>query len=111
VAGGPGERWPIERLIPYANNARLHSAADVDKIAASIRKWGWTLPVLADEDGALIAGHAKIRAAAKLGLTSIPVIVARGWTEEEKRAYRLADNQLAARGSWTPSSSAKNYAT
>jgi hypothetical protein len=78
------ERWPIERLIPYANNARLHSAADVDKIAASIRKWGWTMPVLADEDGALIAGHARIRAAAKLGLTSIPVIVARGWSEEEK---------------------------
>jgi ParB-like chromosome segregation protein Spo0J len=96
------ERWPIERLKAYANNARLHSEADIDKIAASIDKWGWTMPVLADEDGALIAGHARIRAAAKLGLTSIPVIVARGWTEEEKRAYRLADNQLAARGSWDP---------
>src|SRR5271155_263851 len=96
------ERWPIERLIPCANNARLHSAADLDKIAASIRKWGWTMPVLADENGVLLAGHARIRAAAKLALTSIPVIVARGWSEDEKRAYRLADNQLAARASWDP---------
>src|ERR1700757_3878684 len=94
------ERWPIQRLVPYANNARLHSAADLDKIGASIRQWGWTMPVLADEDGVLIAGHARVRAAAKLGLTSIPVIVARGWSEAEKRAYRVADNQLAARGSW-----------
>jgi ParB-like chromosome segregation protein Spo0J len=77
------ERWPVERLTPYANNARLHSAADIDKIAASIRRWGWTMPVLADEDGVLIAGHARVGAAAKLGLTTIPVIVARGWSEEE----------------------------
>src|SRR5947209_7275887 len=78
------ERWPIERLIPYANNARLHSAADLDKIAASIRKWGWTMPVLVDENGVLLAGHARAAAAAKLGLASIPVIVARGWSEDEK---------------------------
>lgn len=60
------------------------------------------MPVLADEEGVLIAGHARIGAAAKLGLKSIPVIVARGWSEDERRAYRLADNQLAARGSWDP---------
>jgi DNA modification methylase len=96
------ERWPIERLIPYANNARLHSAADLDKIAASIRKWGWTMPVLADENGVLLCGHARTAAAAKLGLPSIPVLVARGWSEDEKRAYRLADNQLAARAIWDP---------
>ena len=96
------ERWPIERLIPYANNARLHSEADLDKLAAAIRKWGWTMPVLVDEEGVLLAGHVRVGAAAKLGLTSIPVIVARGWSEEEKRAYRLADNQLAARASWDP---------
>ncbi|HEY3836848.1 MAG TPA: ParB/Srx family N-terminal domain-containing protein, partial [Bryobacteraceae bacterium] len=96
------ERWPIARLIPYANNARLHSAADLDKLAASIRKWGWTMPALADENGELLAGCARVAAAAKDGWTSVPVIVARGWSEEEKRAYRLADNQLAARGSWDP---------
>ena len=94
------EQWPIERLIPYANNARLHSEADIDKLAAAIRKWGWTNPVLVDEEGTLLAGHGRVRAAAKLGLTSIPVIVARGWSEEEKRAYRLADTQLAARADW-----------
>src|ERR1700730_12604273 len=96
------ERWPIERLIPYANNARVHSEADLDKIAAAISRWGWTMPVLVDEEGVLIVGHARIGAATKLGLKSIPVLVARGWTEEEKRAYRLADNQLAARASWDP---------
>ena len=96
------ERWPIERLIPYANNARLHSEADLDKLAAAIRKWGWTTPVLVDEQGNLLAGHGRIAAAPRAGVTSIPVIVARGWSEEEKRAYRLADNQLAARASWDP---------
>src|SRR5689334_8748300 len=60
------------------------------------------MPLLADEEGVLIAGHARLDAAAKLGLASIPVIVARGWSEDEKRAYRLADNQLAARASWDP---------
>jgi DNA modification methylase len=96
------ERWPTERLTPYANNSRLHSEADLDKIGASILKWGWTMPVLADEEGGLIAGQARVGAAAKLGMQSIPVIVARGWSEEEKRAYCLADNQLAARANWDP---------
>ena len=73
------EQWPIERLIPYATNPRLHSAADIDRIAASILKWGWTNPVLVDEQGVLIAGHGRVAAAAKLGLKlPIPVIVARG---------------------------------
>src|SRR5438874_2812143 len=94
------ERWPIERLIPYANNPRLHTEADVDKMAASIRRWGWTMPALVDEGGELIVGALRLRAAIRLGLAEVPVIVARGWSEEEKRAYRLADNQLAARASW-----------
>src|ERR1700730_11600813 len=99
---GKAAKLRIERLIPYANNARLHSEGDIDKLAAAIRKWGWTNPVLVDEEGYLLAGHGRVRAAAKLGLTSIPVIVARGWSEAEKRAYRLADNQLAARAEWDP---------
>jgi DNA modification methylase len=94
------ERWPLERLIPYANNARLHSEADFDKLAAAIRRWGWTMPPLIDEGGNLIVGEARVGAARRLRLPEIPVIVARGWSEEEKRAYRLADNQLAARASW-----------
>ena len=96
------ERWPIERLIPYANNPRLHNEADLGKIAASILKWGWTMPLLIDEHGELISGHARVGAAIILELKSIPVIVARGWSEDEKRAYRVADNQLAARASWDP---------
>src|SRR5215470_15303299 len=101
----PAERvelWSSDQLIPYSGNPRLHSETDVEKIAASILKWGWTNPVLVDEQGGLIAGHCRAAAAARLGLKSIPVIVARGWSEEEKQAYRLADNELAARGSWDP---------
>ena len=96
------EVWAIERLIPYADNARLHSEADIDRLAHSLRRWGWTNPVLVDEDGVLICGHGRIRAAAKLGLSWVPVMVASGWSAEEKRAYRLADNQLTLRGSWDP---------
>jgi DNA modification methylase len=96
------EHWPIEGLIAYTNNPRVHSEADLDKIAASIGKWGWTNPALVDEQGVLIAGNGRVAAAARLGLKSIPVIVARGWSEKEKQAYRLADNELAARGSWDP---------
>src|SRR5438067_13264599 len=101
----PAERvefWSIERLIPYSANARRHSDADIDKIAASILKWGWTNPALVDEHGVLIAGHLRVAAAARMGLQSIPVIVARGWTEDEKQAYRLADNELTTRGGWDP---------
>src|ERR1700736_392701 len=94
------EFWPIERLIPYAGNARVHTEADLEKIAAAIRQWGWTMPALVDEEGVLIVGHGRVAAAPRAEVTSIPVIVARGWSEEEKRAYRLADNQLAARADW-----------
>src|SRR5438093_6322629 len=85
----PAERielWPIERLIPYANNARTHSEADIDRISASILSWGWTAPVVCDEEGNIIAGHARALAARQLGLPQIPVAIARGWTDEEKRA-------------------------
>ena len=67
------EHWPIKRLIAYANNPRLHSEADLDNIAASIGKWGWTNPVLVDEQGVLIVGHGRVSAAPRLGLKSIPV--------------------------------------
>ena len=72
-------------------------------IAASVKKWGWTTPVLVSEDGGLIAGHARVLAARHLGIAKIPVMVAAGWTEAQKRAYVLADNQLAITGSgWDP---------
>src|SRR6202040_995551 len=97
------ERWAIDRLIPYAKNARTHTDAQVAAIAASIKEWGWTTPALVGEDGGLIAGHARILAARQLGIAEIPVMVAAGWTEAQKRAYVLADNQLAITGSgWDP---------
>ena len=88
------ERWPLTKLIPYARNARTHSDEQIKQIAASIREWGWTAPVLVDEHGTLIAGHGRVLAAQLLGITDVPTIVARGWTHAQIQAYRLADNQL-----------------
>jgi DNA modification methylase len=94
------ERRAIKSLVPYARNARTHSPAQVDQIAASIREWGWTVPVLVDETGSIIAGHGRVLAAHKLGLTEIPVMTARGWSEGQRRAYVIADNKLAMNAGW-----------
>src|SRR5690242_17960829 len=94
------QRWPLDRLVPYARNARTHSDAQVAQIAGSIREWGWTTPILVDESGMLIAGHGRVLAARKLRLTEIPVMVARGWSEAQRRAYVLADNKLALNAGW-----------
>jgi len=94
------ERRSVESLIPYARNARTHSEEQVAQLAASIKEWGWTTPVLVDEDGQIIAGHGRVMAARKLGIEEVPVMIARGWTEAQRRAYVLADNQLAANAGW-----------
>jgi ParB-like chromosome segregation protein Spo0J len=94
------ESRPVESLIPYARNARLHDDAHIAQLAASLREWGWTFPVLIDETDGIIAGHGRVLAARKLEMTEVPVIVARGWTEEKKRAYILADNKLALNAKW-----------
>jgi DNA modification methylase len=94
------ERRPVSSLTPYARNARTHSDAQVAQIAASIREWGWTVPVLVDETGMLIAGHGRVLAAQRLGVPEVPVMVARGWSEAQKRAYVLADNKLALNAGW-----------
>ena len=94
------ERWPIDRLIPYAKNSRTHSEAQIAQLAASMKEWGWTNPVLADEVGGVIAGHARILAARQLGYGEVPVMVARGWSDAQKRAYVIADNQLALNAGW-----------
>jgi DNA modification methylase len=90
----------VAALVPYARNARTHSDAQVRQIAASIREWGWTQPVLVDEAGMVIAGHGRLLAAESLGIGEVPVIVARGWSEAQKRAYVLADNKLAENAGW-----------
>jgi len=94
------ERRKVASLVPYARNARTHSAEQVSAIAASIREWGWTNPVLVDPEGGIIAGHGRILAAQKLGLTDVPVMVANGWSTEQKRAYVLADIKLALNAGW-----------
>lgn len=94
------EHWPIDRLIPYARNSRTHSDAQVAQIAASIKEWGWTTPVLVDSGGTIIAGHGRVMAARKLGIDKIPVVIADGWTEAQKRAYVIADNKLALNAGW-----------
>lgn len=94
------ERWSLERLVPFARNARTHSPQQVEQIAASMREWGWTNPVLVDEAGMIIAGHGRVEAARKLGLVEAPVMVARDWSEPKKRAYVIADNKLALNAGW-----------
>jgi len=90
----------VAALLPYARNARIHSEAQVAQLAAAIREWGWTVPVLIDEDGMLLAGHGRVMAARLLELAQVPVMVARGWDEAKKRAYIIADNKLAENASW-----------
>ena len=94
------ERRPIGSLIPYARNARTHSDAQIQQIAASMREWGWTNPVLVDEAGGIIAGHGRVLAAQRLQVSEVPVIVASGWTDAQKRAYIIADNKLALNAGW-----------
>ncbi|UOF82806.1 adenine specific DNA methyltransferase [Caudoviricetes sp.] len=94
------EQWPIDKLIPYAKNSRTHSEEQVAQIAASIKEWGFTTAVLVDESGSIIAGHGRLMAARKLGLASLPVMVAKGWSDAQKKAYVLADNKLALNAGW-----------
>ena len=97
------EHWPISQLQPYSRNARTHSREQVRQIAASIQEFGFTNPILVAEDGEIIAGHGRLMAAHDLGLTEVPVIVLGHLTAEQRRAYVLADNQLALNAGWDTS--------
>ena len=94
------ESWPIEKLRPYARNAKMHGDDQVAKIAASMAKFGWTVPCMVADDGELIAGHGRVLAATKLGLSEVPVIRFGHLDEAERRAYRIADNKLTEMGDW-----------
>jgi hypothetical protein len=85
----------VEDLIPYARNSRTHSDAQVAQIAASIREFGFTNPVLVDPDGGIIAGHGRVLAARKLALEQVPTIELGHLTDAQRRAYIIADNKLA----------------
>jgi DNA modification methylase len=97
---GEIERWPVERLLPYAANARTHSDDQVAQIAGSIAEFGFNVPCLVDERGVLIAGHGRLLAARKLGLADVPVIRLDHLTDAQARAFRIADNQIAVNAGW-----------
>ena len=90
----------VEKLIPYVRNSRTHSDAQVAQIAASIKEFGWTNPILVDGENGIIAGHGRLLAARKLGAKEVPVIELAHLTESQKRAYVIADNQLAMNAGW-----------
>lgn len=94
------ERRSIESLTSYERNPRTHSTEQVKQIAASIKEWGWTMPILIDEAGMIVAGHGRVMAAEQLGLVDVPVMVANGWTDAQKRAYVIADNQIPMNAGW-----------
>lgn len=94
------EHVEISRLIPYARNARTHDDAQVAQIAASIREFGWTNPVLIDAEGGIIAGHGRVMAARKLGIDVAPCIRLSHLTDTQRRAYVIADNKLAINSGW-----------
>lgn len=100
----------VADLIPYARNSRTHSAEQVAQIAASIREFGFTNPVLVDGEGTIVAGHGRVMAAKQLGLATVPTIDVGWMTEEQRRAYVIADNQLALNAGWDESVLAQEVA-
>jgi len=94
------EQVAIDKLIPYINNARTHSQHQVAQVAASIREFGFTNPVLVDKDNGIIAGHGRVQAAQKLEMTEVPCLRLDYLTEAQKKAYILADNKLALNAGW-----------
>src|SRR3990172_9249254 len=94
------ELWPIDKLVPYERNARTHSDSQVAQIAASIAEFGFNSPILVDTNAGIIAGHGRLLAARKLGLTEVPVIILDHLSETQKRAYIIADNKLAELAGW-----------
>lgn len=94
------EKRPINALLPYVSNSRDHPDEQVDYVISLILQFGFTSPVLVDPDGEIIAGHCRVMALRKMGYDFVPVIVARGWSEEQKRAYVIADNRSSEMGAW-----------
>ena len=94
------ELRPLGDLLPFGRNSRTHSEEQIAQVAASIREFGWTNPVLVGADGVIIAGHARVLAARKLGLAEVPVIVLGHLSEMQRRALVIADNKLALNAGW-----------
>ena len=94
------EMWPVERLVPYERNARTHSEAQLAQLQASIQEFGFTAPILVDGKAGILAGHGRLAAAKALGMAEVPVVVLDHLTDAQRRAYVLADNQLALQAGW-----------
>ncbi len=94
------EQRKVAALRAAPNNPRTHSAKQIEQLVAAIREWGFTIPLLVTGDGEIIAGHGRWMAAKQAGLVKVPCIVADHWTDAQRRAYVLADNQLAANSAW-----------
>jgi DNA modification methylase len=94
------EHWPLDRLRPYGRNPRTHSDEQIAQIAASIIEFGWTNPVLIAGDGTVIAGHGRLDAARRLGFDAVPVLILDHLSESQRRAYVIADNQIALNAGW-----------
>src|ERR1035437_6288748 len=95
------EHWPISRLIPRITNPRTHTPEQVAQIAASMREWGWTNPILVGAENDILAGHARLLAARQLGMTEVPVIQLGHLSEAQRRALVIADNQLSINAGWS----------
>ena len=91
---------PVCELTPYMRNARTHSDKQIDQVAASIKEFGFTNPILLDGDKSIIAGHGRLLAAKKIGMNQVPTITLDHMTEAQKRAYIIADNKLALNAGW-----------
>ena len=94
------ELWDVSRPIPYARNARVIPQSAIDKVSASVKEFGWRVPIVVDEEGVILAGHTRLQAAQKLGLEKIPVHVAAGLSKAQRKAYRLADNRVSMESSF-----------
>src|SRR6266576_4237804 len=94
------EMWPLAKLKTYDRNPRTHSNDQVILLAQSMKEDGVTTPILIDEKGVIIAGHGRLLAARRNGFDRYPVVIARGWSEEKKRAVRIKDNQISLLAGW-----------
>ncbi len=93
------ETWPLERLIDYARNPRKNDHA-VDKVAAAIREFGFRVPIVAKSDGLVVDGHLRLKAARKLGLAEVPVVLADDLTDAQVKAFRISVNRMAELAEW-----------
>lgn len=94
------EKRSVQELIPYDRNPKIHSEQQIQQIAESIREWGWTVPVVIDEAGNVLAGHGRLFAAQSIGIEEVPCVVASNWSEQQKKAYIIADNKVQENSSW-----------